>query len=98
MLCHDNCMFELCGNRPVRCSQGPAIAFFDHTSHAGREKRLDGEDQPIIKDALIVWIMEVQDLFWFLVQFAPNPMTRQIIDDVISALSRFILDRSPDPV
>jgi hypothetical protein len=60
-------MFELRGNRSVGGAKRPAVAFLDHPPDAGREERLDRKDQSFAENALIVWIIEIQDFFWILV-------------------------------
>ena len=41
-------------------------------------------------------IVEVQNFLWLFMQFMPNAVTGQIIDDVVAALTCFILHRSPN--
>jgi hypothetical protein len=91
-------MLKLRRDGTIHRAQGPAILSLDDAANTGRKERLDGQDQPFGKDTAIAWIIKVQDFLWILMQMASNAMTGQIVDDVIAALARFGLDRSPDPV
>ena len=82
VLRHNDRMFKLRSDGPVHGAQGPAIFFFRDTSDAGGEERLNRQHQPFIENARIVGVMKVQDFLRTFMQFAPNAMSCQIIDDV----------------
>src|SRR6185369_17693872 len=91
-------MLKLRGDGFIDSPQRPAIMFLSHTSNAGGEKRLNGENQTFVENAAVVRVVIVQDLVRRFVKFMSNAVTGQIIDDVISAFLRFSLDCAADTV
>ena len=91
-------MLELSGNGSIHGAQRPAIFFFDDATDACGQKWLDCQDQPVVQNSPVGWVIEVEDLLWILVQLAPDAMSRQIVDDIKPAPPRFVLDRAPDSV
>ena len=67
-------MLELSGDGIVHGFQGPAIGLLDDVSLPGGKERLNGEDQAIIHSAAVIWLVEVIDRGWLVVQLTPDAM------------------------
>ncbi len=80
----------------VRSDQ-PSCCFLD-AALAGGQERLDGQHQPVLQNAMVARVIEIPDFARVFVQAASDAVTGQLIDDVIAAPGRFLLDGLADAV